>query len=83
MSRKQIQSAIRTLKLAILANSRSSQPYRLLAQIYSVTGQRREVVRCLTELLKRKEFNRNDLLVLSSVNPTVNDSPATRLHRRW
>ena len=73
MSRNQIQPAIRTLKLAILANSRPPQPFRLLAQIYGVTGQRREVVRCLMELLKRKEFTRNDLLVLSSVNPTIND----------
>jgi tetratricopeptide (TPR) repeat protein len=73
MSRNQIQPAIRTLKLAIHANSRPPQPFRLLAQIYSVTGQRREVVRCLTELLKRKDFTRNDLLVLSSVNPTIND----------
>ena len=73
MSRNQIQPAIRTLKLAIVANSRPPQPFRLLAQIYSVTGQRREVVRCLIELLRRNEFTRNDLLVLSSVNPTIND----------
>ncbi len=73
MSRNQIQPAIRALKLAITANPRPSQPFRLLAQIYSVTGQRREVVRCLLELLKRKEFSRNDLLVLSSVNPAIND----------
>ncbi len=73
MSRNQIQPAIQTLKLAIVASSRPPQPFRLLAQIYSVTGQRREVVRCLIELLKRNEFTRNDLLVLSSVNPTIND----------
>jgi Tfp pilus assembly protein PilF len=73
MSRNQIQPAIRTLRLAITANPRPPQPFRLLAQIYSVTGQRREVVRCLTELLKRRDFTRNDLLVLSSVNPTIND----------
>ncbi len=73
MSKNQIQPAIRTLKLAIVASSRPPQPFRLLAQIYSVTGQRREVVHCLIELLKRNEFTRNDLLVLSSVNPTIND----------
>ena len=73
MSKNQIQPAIRALKLAIVASSRPPQPFRLLAQIYSVTGQRREVVRCLMELLKRNEFTRNDLLVLSSVNPTIND----------
>jgi tetratricopeptide (TPR) repeat protein len=73
MRKNQIQPAIRTLKLAIVASSRPPQPFRLLAQIYSVTGQRREVVRCLTELLKRNDFTRNDLLVLSSVNPTIND----------
>lgn len=73
MSRNQIQPAIRILNLAIAANPRPPQPFRLLAQIYGVTGQRREVVRCLIELLKRRDFTRNDLLVLSSVNPAIND----------
>jgi Tfp pilus assembly protein PilF len=79
MSRNQIQPAIKTLKLGIVASPRPPQPYRLLAQIYSVTGQRRETVRCLTELLKRRDFTRNDLLVLSSVNPTINDPERLQL----
>lgn len=73
MARNQIQPAIRTLRLAIVADSQPPQPYRLLAQIYSVIGNRREVISCLTELLKRREFTINDLIVLSSVNPGVHD----------
>lgn len=73
MARNQIQPAIRTLRLAIVANAQPPQPYRLLAQIYGVVGNRREVVSCLVELLKRKEFTINDLIVLSSVNPGIHD----------
>lgn len=73
MAKNRIQPAMRTLRLAIVANSQPPQPFRLLAQIYGVIGNRREVVGCLIELLKRKEFTLNDLKVLSSVNPGVHD----------
>lgn len=73
MANNQIQPAIRTLRLGIVANSQAPQPYRLLAQIYGVIGHRREVVNCLIELLKRREFTVNDLIVLSSVNPGIHD----------
>lgn len=73
MASNRIQPAITTLKLATVAFSKPPQPYRLLAQIYGVIGNRREVVHCLVELVKRKDFTLNDLIVLSSVNPGVND----------
>ncbi len=81
MASNQIQPAIRALRLATVANPRPPQPYRLLAQIYGVTGYRREVVRCLVELLKRREFTRNDLIVLSSVNPSLDDPARLQLIR--
>lgn len=73
MANNQIQPAIKSLRLATVAFPQPPQPYRLLAQIYGVIGNRREVVRSLMELLKRRDFTLNDLIVLSSVNPCVND----------
>ena len=74
MSRNQIQPAIQALRLAAEYSPQSPEPYRLLAQIYGVTGHRSDVVKCLLELLKRNSFTRDDLIVLSSVNPSL-DSP--------
>ncbi len=73
MANNQIRPAIRALNLATIASPQHPQPYRLLAQIYGVIGHRRGVVQSLIELLKRKDFTRNDLIVLSSVNPAVDD----------
>ena len=74
MTRNQIQPAIKALRLATEFRPQSSEPYRLLAQIFGVTGHRADVVKCLMELLKRNAFTRDDLIVLSSVNPSL-DSP--------
>ena len=74
MTRNQIQPAIKALRLAVEFNPQSPEPYRLLAQIFGVTGHRSEVVKCLLELVKRNAFYRDDLIVLSSVNPSL-DSP--------
>ncbi|HQX50915.1 MAG TPA: FG-GAP-like repeat-containing protein [Planctomycetaceae bacterium] len=73
MANNRIQPAIRALQLATVASPQPPQPYRLLAQIYGVIGYRQEVTHCLVELLKRKEFTRNDLIVLSSINPSLDD----------
>ncbi len=74
MTRNQIQPAIKACRLAADFRPQSPEPYRLLAQIYGVTGHRAEVVKCLLELLRRNSFTRDDLIVLSSVNPSL-DSP--------
>jgi Flp pilus assembly protein TadD len=73
MANNQIQPAIKSLRLATVAFPQPPQPYRLLAQIYGVIGDRRGVVNCLVELVKRKDFTMNDLIVLSSVNPGIDD----------
>lgn len=79
MANNRIRPAIHAFQLAIVADPRPPQPYRLLAQIYAVVGHRREIVRNLMELVKRKEFTRNDLIVLTSVNPSIDDP--TRLQQ--
>lgn len=73
MTRYEIQPAIRSLRLATSASPQSPEAYRLLAQIYGVLGRRREVVDCLMALLKRNAFRPNDLILISSVNPTIDD----------
>ncbi|MDP1798131.1 MAG: FG-GAP-like repeat-containing protein, partial [Planctomycetaceae bacterium] len=78
MTSYDIPPAVRALRLATVVAPQSPDAYRLLAQIYGVTGYRRKVVDCLIELLKRKAFTRADLIVLSSVNPTINDPDRLR-----
>jgi tetratricopeptide (TPR) repeat protein len=75
MNRNRIQPALRALKLATVVSVPMPDPYRLMAQMYGVTGSRQGVVSCLMELLKRRSVTRDDLVVLSSVNPTLNDPP--------
>ena len=79
MSKNQIQPAIRALRLAAKANPRSPEPYRLMAQIFGVTAHRGDVVNCLMELIKRNAFNRNDLILLSSINPALDDMDRLKL----
>lgn len=73
MTRNRIQPAIRTLRLAGQAAPESPDPDRLLAQIFGVTGHRAEVVNSLMRLVQKNAFTRDDLVVLSSVNPTIGD----------
>ena len=75
MNRNRIQPALRALKLATVVSIPMPDPYRLMAQMYGVTGSRQGVVSSLMELLKRRSVTRDDLVVLSSVNPTLNDAP--------
>ena len=79
MTRNQIQPSINALRLAAEFRPRSPEPYRLLAQIFGVTGHRADVVKCLLELLKRNAFTRDDLIVLSSVNPSLNSPERLKL----
>ena len=79
MTRNQIQPAIKALRLAAEFSPQSPEPYRLLAQIYGVTGHRADVVNCLMELIKRNAFTRDDLTVLSSINPSLNSPERLKL----
>ncbi|WP_397569120.1 FG-GAP-like repeat-containing protein [Schlesneria sp. T3-172] len=74
MTRNLIRPAINTLRLASVANPNAAEPDRYLAQIFAVTGHRAEVVECLVRLIQKNAFTQDDLVVLSSVNPTVDDS---------
>ena len=74
MTRSLIQPAIESLRLAGEAAPQASDPDRLLAQIFGVTGHRADVVKCLVRLIQKDAFTRDDLIVLSSVNPSIDDA---------
>ena len=73
MTRSLIQPAIQSLRLASEATPQTADPDRLLAQIFGVTGHRAEVVKSLVRLIQKDAFTRDDLIVLSSVNPSIDD----------
>lgn len=73
MKRNQVLSAAQALRLAESDVATASDAFRLQAQIAAVTGHPREVVRCLIGLLKCRTFARDDLIVVTSVNPCITD----------
>lgn len=73
MKQNRIRPAIQALRLAETFLPTSSDVYRLQAQMAAVTGHSREVARCLIELLKCGGFTRNDLIVVTSINPCITD----------
>ncbi len=79
MAKNQVRPAVRALRVSTVATPNAPEGFRLLAQIYSVLGQRREVVQCLMALLQQKAFTAEDLIVLSSVNPSVDDPERLKL----
>lgn len=70
----QIGAAGRAFRTSEKDEAYAIDSFRLQAQIASVTGHPRETIRCLMELLKRRDFNRGELLLLSSVEPGVGDA---------
>lgn len=73
MTQNQIRPTIQALQLVSRASPSAPEPYRLMAQMSGVTAHQREVTRCLLELIKRNAFTRDDLLVLSTRRPIIDD----------
>lgn len=71
------QPAIQGARLAAEADPASPEPERILAQIYSITGHREEVVTNLVDLIRKNSFSRDDLIVLSAATP-CRDAPEER-----
>ena len=80
MKRNLARPAIQALQLSVrVSRPAPPEPYRLLAQVYGIIGRRRGVSESLLELLKRKAVTQNDLIVLSSYNPVLNDPERLKL----
>ena len=73
MKQNRIRQATQALRLAETLLPAAPDVYRLQSQMAAVTGHPREVARCLMELLKRRTFTRNDLIVVTSLNPCISD----------
>ena len=73
MQENRIQLARIALHCAAEADPQAFEPHRLLAQIAGVTGRSSEVQACLIELIRRKAFTRDDLLMLGSASPIISD----------
>lgn len=73
MMENRIRHAIAALRFPEQTHPELVDPFRWQAQMAGVLGRPERVVRCLLELIKRKAFNRNDLISITSANPISAD----------
>lgn len=73
MKQNRVRLATAFLRCAADSKTLSPAPYRLLAQIHAVTGHLRDAQHNLLELVRRKSFTHNDLLLLTSQNAFISD----------
>gem|GEM_PF-115740 len=73
MMRNRVRHAAHALRTSERLGFEVTESLQLQEQIAAVTGHGRETVRCIIELIKRKNFRRNDLLLVTSIAPSVGD----------
>ena len=73
MLKNQVASAIRALKLAEQLDRTAVEPLQMQAQIAAITGHSRETSRLIIELIRHGQFTRGELLLVTSVAPSIDD----------
>lgn len=74
MLQNQVAAASRAFMTSEREEAFAADSLRFQAQIAAVTGHPRQTVRCLMELLKRRNVTRGDLQLLTSPEPSIGDA---------